>query len=233
MLKNLEEEGRNYLVSSVLAILVIVAVKAIWPDVIPFGAFEFWTIRGTPADWLAASWPFLAWAFVLNIIYVSFIGTARQHDLRSFVTDAPVVFLLATLEELAFRWLLFLSAIVGVKVLNFLLLGFIPGWGLYELLHVHVAGPLANLVTLGYLKPQILGSGWAIGAALLSTNAFFRNGHAYQGPVGILNSWFLGMFMFWLTFKYGLVASIAFHIANNMTARFAGVCLGLFHRGRR
>jgi hypothetical protein len=232
MPNQLKEEGRNYIVSSISAIFVILIVKMLWPSVIPYGAFEFWAVRGTPADWLASCWPFLVWAFVLNILYASFIGAVGDPDPREYVKGAPTVFLLAALEELAFRWLLFLSAIVGVKVVNFLFFGFL-GFGITEWLFLHVFGPIANYATLKQLEPQLFGAGWAVGAALLSTNAFFRNGHAYQGPVGIVNSWFLGMFMVWMTFKYGLVASIAFHFANNMTARLAALCLGYVHRGRR
>ena len=46
---------------------------------------------------------------------------------------------------------------------------------------------------------------------MLYTNAFFRDGHRYQGPIGVLNSWFAGMFLFWIMFTYGLPAAILVH----------------------
>ena len=53
---------------------------------------------------------------------------------------------------------------------------------------------------------------WFVGAALLSANAMFRNGHKYQGPIGIVNSWYIGMFLFWIMFQFGLIVAIIVHI---------------------
>lgn len=78
--------------------------------------------------------------------------------------------------------------------------------------YTYIAGPLASMVTLGKMSNILFHpSGWAVGSALLSSNGFFRDGHKYLGLFGWINSWFIGMFMFWLLFEYGIVACIVVH----------------------
>ena len=114
-------------------------------------------------------------------------------------------------EEISFRWLFFMDNIIGCTIANFFLLGFI-GCGIPEFFHMYVAGPIANFTTFGALEPWIYHvSGWAVGASVLATNAFFRDGHKYQGPFGIINSWFGGMYLFWVMFRFGLPAAILVH----------------------
>ena len=52
---------------------------------------------------------------------------------------------------------------------------------------------------------------WAVGAAVVSANIFFRDGHKYQGPFGVLNAWFIGLVMFWVMFTYGVWPAIICH----------------------
>ena len=81
-----------------------------------------------------------------------------------------------------------------------------------EYIYVHLMGPLVDWVTFGTLHDTLFHpTGFAVGAALVSANAFFRDGHKYQGIVGIVNSWFLGMFFFYLMLNYGLPAAILIH----------------------
>ncbi|HMO22056.1 MAG TPA: hypothetical protein PKC98_13950, partial [Candidatus Melainabacteria bacterium] len=51
---------------------------------------------------------------------------------------------------------------------------------------------------------------------LISANSRFRDGHKYQGFLGWVNSWFLGMVFFYMTLTYGLVAAIAVHFLYDM-----------------
>ena len=56
---------------------------------------------------------------------------------------------------------------------------------------------------------------WGIGAGMLAANAFFRDGHKYQGNFGMVNSWFIGMYMFHILFTYGLPECMFAHFAYN------------------
>lgn len=58
------------------------------------------------------------------------------------------------------------------------------------------AGPWTTLLYLG---------------AVLWSNAKFRNGHKYQGPYGMMNSYIFGLYMFYITFGYGLLYAIILH----------------------
>lgn len=51
-----------------------------------------------------------------------------------------------------------------------------------------------------------------IGAVLWS-NAQFRNGHKYQGPSGMMNSYVIGLYMFFIAFTHGLIYAIILHVA--------------------
>jgi hypothetical protein len=48
--------------------------------------------------------------------------------------------------------------------------------------------------------------------AILWSNAKFRDGHKYQGPAGMLNSYVVGMYMFYITFTHGLLYAIVLHV---------------------
>ena len=62
--------------------------------------------------------------------------------------------------------------------------------------------------------------GWFVGAGIILANAKFRDGHKYQGKFGFINSWFIGMYLFWLMFEYGLVACIVIHFLYDMLIFF-------------
>ncbi len=202
--------------SKILAsIILLPIIMWLWPRVVPFGLFEFWRIRGGAGEWLYSAWPIFAWAAGVTIfIQIMNRNELLHHSATDIAIGGTVTSIIAGVgEEICFRWLFFLDAIVSVKIANFLFFGFL-GFGLPELFHTNIWGPIANLTTLHYLEPYLFHTtGWAVGAALLSTNAFFRDGHKYQGPIGYINSWFIGMFLFWLMFRYGLLAAILVHFA--------------------
>ena len=210
-LKATQEEGRsNYFVAAFTAFLVILFFNWLFPDVIPFDTFELWRIRqGIWSDWLVASWPIFAWAVGVTVLVSLFTRNTRKQNLMAeqlFAVGTLQSVVAGVWEEISFRWLIFISAVVGIKIVNFLFFGF-PEW--FEL---HVVGPVANFLTLGYLSDVLANpESWAVGAAMLSANALFGNDHKYLGFFGYVNSWFIGMFMFWLLFQYGLLACILAH----------------------
>ena len=202
-------------------IFVIIAVKAWWPEVIPFDVFEFWKIKGAPGDWLKSVWPLLAWGLGLNVAISLLWPRYAFYKYRNM--DAGRFFLIGTItdiwagvvEETCFRWILVLGAMATLTFTNFLFFGWL-GFGLPKWFHLAAWGPLANWTTFGYLEPYIFHeTGWAVGAAVLWANAFFREGHRYQGLIGVINSWFMGMFFFWIMFTYGLLAAILVHFTHN------------------
>ena len=195
-------------------VIILPIIMWIWPSVVPFRFFEFWSIRGTVGEWLYATWPVFAWGTGLTILMAALTRNdweTNRYAERIIIRGAGTSILAGVGEEVTFRWLFFLNTIVSVKIANFLLFGFL-GHGVPRWFHLHVFGPIANWTTFHGLQPYIFHStGWAVGAAMLATNAFFRDGHKYQGLFGWINSWFMGMFLFWIMFKYGLLAAILIH----------------------
>lgn len=218
--------GRNFVLSALVSIPVIWIVRSFWPDLIPFGAFDFWHIKSGPLTWLAVGWPILAWGVGLNIVlgcfrrdqrtahgFVQRLLDVRPSGWAMFKAGVIISLWAGIAEEIAFRWLIFLAAMATVRIPNFFIFGFL-GFGVPEWFHLNVWGPIANWTTFGQLKDHIFPvQGWAVGAAMLGTNAFFRDGHRYQGLLGVVNSWFIGMFMFWVMFHHGLLAAITLHFA--------------------
>lgn len=227
-----ERKRRNYLASAFLSIFTIAIFQALWPGTIPFGTFAVWKTTGAIGDWLAAGWPILAWGFGIQSLILLF-SQQRRFMSDPFDEASPLDILKAgavislwagVMEEISFRWLIFYSQIVWLKIVNFLFFGFL-GLGLACFFQVHLFGPIADFTTFGGLHGWLFSpSGWAVGAAMLGTNAFFRDGHAYQGWFGLLNSWFGGMFFFWMMFSFGLPAAILMHVLYDLVV-FSTVAL--------
>lgn len=204
----------NFISAIVGSLLLVFVVEWIWPNVIPFSLFEFWKLEGSIGEVLKASWPIFAWGIGLTIIHSLVTRNGEDHNRNAeniLVKGCLVSGSAGVFEEIIFRWLIFYSEIIGYKFLNVILFG-IPAW-----IFLHVTGPVANFFTLGYLEPILFnGLGWAVGAAIISSNGKFRDGHIYLGVFGWINSWFAGMFLFYIMFQYGLFASILVHFLYDM-----------------
>lgn len=225
--KNTETKKRNYLAHAGGAILLIVIVQAYWPGTIPFNTFAPWHSVGSVDQWLAVGWPLLAWGVVGTVLLSFFRPSTRYYNepWKIFKVGLGISLWAGVVEEIAFRWLIFFASIVGVKILNFLVFDF-AGFGLPHWWHIHILGPLADYATLGKLSGWLTNSEyWTIGAAMISTTALFRDGHTYQGWIGWLNSWFLGMVFFWFMFTFGLPSAILLHFLYDYVifVTFAGV----------
>ncbi len=211
-----KKSQRSWIGAMVTGAFTLLVVSASFPWAIPLSSTELWTSKGTVSEWLWLGLPFFAWAAGVNVLF----GFTRRLSRRQSREHDPWISLLAglfvsaragLLEEVGFRWLIFLPAVATVRLTNYLFFGF-AGFGLEEWFHLHVWGPIADLTTFGYLSDWIYDTDtWAVGAAMLYSNAFFRDGHKYQGLLGFVNSWFIGMFLFFLALNYGLPAAILVH----------------------
>jgi len=108
-------------------------------------------------------------------------------------------------EEFVYRAWLFLIVMPVLQFVNFITFGLVEwvySWWL----------PVVNWATFGALEPQLLHSGWLLGAAISMAASMFSDAHKYLGWIGYINSWFLGMIMFFLVFNYGLLTAIVAHV---------------------
>ncbi len=172
---------------------------------------------------LGKVWFIFAWAIGVNIVY-GLDKIDLPNDTGTGFSDYAIGGSWISLnagfwEEIIFRWLMFFNAMVTAQFFNFLLGGFInTDYGFTKWFAVSVAGPVANFFTLGQLDGYLLGeSNWVMATAIIVAAGKFRDGHKYQGAFGYVNSWFMGMVMFWLLLNYGLWAAIVAHIAYDAT----------------
>lgn len=219
-----EKVKTPYWVSALFALLVLVPLsKWLYPENIPFEVFGdfFWGIRGTFWDWVDVSKYFLVWGLLLQTCFSIFHPANKliesfnqlvQKDFFKFFTRVTWASLIIGIrEELCFRWAIFLGGIVTISIVNFLFFGFL-GFGIAEWAHVTIMAPIADYTTFGELTGFLFHpGGWAVGASLLITNATFRDGHSYQGLIGWINSWIMGMLFFYLTFNHGLISAMIIH----------------------
>lgn len=219
--KKEKEKPGCYLVTMFASLILVCIWKTIdhvWDTkLIPFGMFEFWKFDlSLIKQGMYVSCLVFGWGIGLKIIHLYFSENdpilMRLIDPEENLARGVATSIFAgVMEEIAFRWLIFFSAIVAAKISNWLFLGFL-GWNIIAWLYLHIAGPIANLLTLGLLKPIIFHPyGWFVGSAMLSTNVAFRDGHKYLGFIGFINSWLVGFFLFYIVFNYGLVTAILAH----------------------
>jgi hypothetical protein len=213
--KNEENKAEMpYLIGAVISLIFVIIVKWIWPKSIPFDILYFWQPKGTFWKAVLGAWPWYLWGAATTI----FICVRTRNDpevnqnAESVIVGGTVISIIAgVFEEIAFRWCFFYAAIIGVVVVDWLFLGFM-GLHWVKWLYVYVFCPLANFTSFGCLKPVLAaGFSWAVPAAVISANSKFRDGHKYQGLIGLVNSWFLGLYLFWVMFTYGLPAAIVVH----------------------
>lgn len=140
----------------------------------------------------------------------------NRHAEKVLVDGVNVSVVAGLSEEIVFRWLLFLNAIWFLKLSNWMFFGWL-GFGMVEHLYLWVLAPVANFFTLGQMSHLFYHqAGWFVGAAMITANAKFRDGHMYLGFLGFVNSWFIGMYLFWVMFRYGLPAAILVHFLYDL-----------------
>lgn len=215
-----DNKKSNGIFKIVIASLVIIGlVKWFRPQTIPFDFFHFWKTGGSIIEAVKNSWLLFAWGAGLSTVLA-----LRTYNDPDDNRDAEGLFVCGVLssawagiaEEICFRWLIFYAAIPLLKLVNFLFFGFL-GFGVYEWVYMIILIPVANLVTLDYLRPILFnGYGWAVGAAIVCVNGKFRDAHAHMGRLAWVNAWFCGMFLFYLMFNYGLPAAIIVHFLYNL-----------------
>lgn len=225
---------RNYISASIISLFIIGIVKHFWPDLIPFGFWDAWSAPYGVWTGVVAGWPILAWG-VFNLVRLWIFLDENHPGLRyasawaTFKNGLWISAWAGITEEIAFRWLIFLGAMPSLIILNFLFFG-CAGFGIVEWISQNVTGPIANWTSFGILALQIFDPRfWYVGAALIYSNAFFRDAHAYQGIAGTINSWFLGMGFFYLMFNYGLGSAIIVHVLYDVLV-FSGIAAGIAKR---
>ena len=180
----------------------------------PFHIYDVWKTEGNFGQWVALGLPIYLWSCGVTFLssFLTRNSPKENRNAEGYLLAGLYASLLAGItEEIRFRWLYFYLCMISVRITNFLFFGWL-GLPIGKWIHVYIGGPVFNVLTLGYLSDYLVTpSIWYVGSALLIINAKFRDGNAYQGPLGYINSWVLGFFFFWLTLNYGLLSAIVVH----------------------
>jgi hypothetical protein len=93
-----------------------------------------------------------------------------------------------------------------------------PVYWVYE----HITFPILSFISFGQLDFVLFnkGLGFLFIAGAVSTNAKFRDGHKYQGPIGVLNAWFVGFVFLYAMLTYGLIVAIIVHALYDIEVGF-------------
>ena len=264
-----DKKGQNFISASFIAIFVIWMANAWWPEILadlPTWGRPFWHSRGDVGLWVTDVWPVFVWAITATLGLCLFKPAAildkfSSSDILGYGTLASLF--AGVFEELAFRWLIYLSAIAYLVFFNWLwgtvflfvfagllgilltlaaakiwdkddlpavLVGIVCALGviclvifgrqpdLVKWFYNALLIPLADWTSFHKLHDLFYATGatpgvdtWAIGAGIVSANTFFRDGHKYLGFIGVVNSWYLGLILFWVMLTYGVWPAIVVH----------------------
>lgn len=195
---------------------IVVITYLFWPSVIPFSLFQLWGIHGSLLTFIEVS----VVRLLIGTLLFGLITWLRRKKIdweaafvspKQYLKAESVNSLAAGIgEELAFRWLFFLSAISLYTLSGWLFFG---AWGfsIEQWLFQHGAGPFVDFITFRQLHQPLYGFGWAVGAAIITVNGRFRDEHSFKGPIGWASAWVGGMFYYYCLFEFGLPAAIVLH----------------------
>ena len=237
-----------------------------WPDF--FSPFK-WS-RGTDDLFTAVTnfWPIFAWgAFMATLSLSNLVPSIRTgtSDEGHFIYDTITSTLAGTWEELGFRCVFILGAMISIMFSNFiwawllvffavvlvigalglaaknegnpiiLILGIVLAvammfvlywtWNLEDpvyWLYKNVVFNILSFISLGYLDPILNypGAPFLFIAGAISANAKFRDGHKYQGPIGVLNAWMAGFVLLYAMLYYSLLTAIIVHAIYDLEFAF-------------
>lgn len=197
---------------------------------LPVSFFSLWHI-GDIGQAFGQVWFVFAWAVGVNLLFglaAILVRVPRTESTGTVLWKGAWISLNAgVFEEIIWRGLVFCVATSFFKLLSVIP---IVNW-LVHAFYGYLLIPLADLTTLHALHPQLSGS-WLVAAAMISSNASFRNEHVWLGWFGYVNSWFIGMVMFWLVFHHGLVVAMLVHVLYDLLAIGTGAALSAFRPSR-
>ncbi len=200
-----------------------------WGDMV---LLEFSDIQGRGSSigaGLSAVWFIFVWGALATLTNGWFTRRQRRtHEpLEVLVKGWWISLHAGFFEELMYRWLTFFMAMITLPFINWCTFGLLK-WS-----YVTILVPFANWATFGALEPQLLGhTNWVFGAAIASTSLSFQAAHKGHGLIGWINSWFIGLVMFYLVFNFGIVTAIIAHVVYDMVV-FAAMAVTYSWRSRR
>jgi hypothetical protein len=260
-----DAEKRQAFISMQVVCLIAVGIMAafwwciverFWPDF-----FSPSKVSHTSTDILgsiAAFWPLFVYCaamsvFALMAIKPRYLRTNSAEEM--LFLDTVVSIFAGIWEELGYRCVFIMTAMIGLMFVNFIwswfiwimliFMGFVIigliaqsksllmaiiglvvfgiyvalvyfTWGLDDpvyWLYQNIIFPVLSFVSFGTLDKVLYmeGAPFLFIAGAVSANAKFRDGHKYQGPIGLLNAWGVGFVLLYAMLYHGLLVAIILH----------------------
>ncbi len=101
-----KKAGRNSIVSAFFGAITMALVGWLRPSAIPYGAFDFWSMRDSVGDWLLTAWPAFAWGGGITALIAFTTRNKREtnRDAEAIMIGGTIISLWAgVMEEICFR----------------------------------------------------------------------------------------------------------------------------------
>ncbi|MGL4758683.1 MAG: hypothetical protein ACRCXZ_05075 [Patescibacteria group bacterium] len=214
-----EEKKESFVETFIGAFIVVCFFEVFFPDIIPLDFF-YWGNQNKAWDVILSAKPVFLFGICFTALALLITKNSKLENMRAekqFISHSVLVLFASAFEEVSFRWILFLSAMVGLRFSDWLFGGFYFGTGIVNWFYTNLFIPFSDFITFHQLTDYLYHpASWVVGAAMISTNGKFRDGHLYQGPIGAIDAWFFGMFMYKIVFICGIWPAILVHIGYNM-----------------
>jgi len=181
-----------------------------WPRI--FDPWQYWCLTDNIITAVAQSWPLYLYGLAITVIILRRAGYLDSDDKVSLINIYSSV-MAGIIEEIGYRCIFIFTSMISIILLKQLIPGIVTWY--YNTIFF-----ITDIVTLGLMHNTIYGFPEIFMAAALSANIAFRDGHKYQETLGLLNAWFIGLYLLQIMLTKGLVIAILVHTIYDLTIDF-------------
>lgn len=183
-------------------------VNIYWPGF--YDPMKYWLMADNIPEAVFESWPLFLYCIVLTIVTIANNRKELREEDTELGQDIYKSVMAGILEEVGFRNLFIFTAMGSVVVMNTITFGFVLWfWQVVEL-------PVIDFLSLGYFHNVLYALPAVFIAGAINANVGFRDGHKYQGLFGLVNSWYIGLYLLSVMLTQGLVIAILVHMTYDL-----------------
>lgn len=220
MLETADQGGeltfQSFLVTHQILISLIIISFIIWLVVAPFlpglfyDPFEAWLFTDDVFGAVMESWPVFFYGVCITLVMFAFPHKYVHDKEVVFLQDIYKSVMAGILEEVGYRCMFILMAILALFILDSIFFGAVM-W-VFE----NITFFIVDLMTFGLIRRYIYGLPAIFVAGALIANLRFRDGHSYQGAIGMIQSWYMGLYLLVVMVTQGLAIAILVHMIYDL-----------------
>lgn len=179
-----------------------------WPNF--YDPWKYWLLTDNIPAAVLKSWPLFAYGIVIAVIMLIYGRNELRTEDTTFGQDIYKSVMAGILEEIGYRNLFIFICMIFVVIMNTITFGFVLWlWGTVEL-------PIVDILSLRYFHSILFALPAVFIAGAINANVAFRNGHKYQGWFGLINSWYIGLYLLSVMLTQGLLIAILVHMVYDL-----------------